>query len=367
MGRAGSGLAEGVPTPQWCRYEASKLMKSAIPTPDEDKRVKALKSLNIVFSPAEERFDRITALASKLFDVPIALISLVSDDIQWFKASCGLDADQTGRDVSFCGHAIHQEDAFVVEDALLHPHFADNPLVTGPPHVRFYAGQPLAYQGYMVGTLCLIDHIPRKLETSDLETLRQLGSWVENELNAQQPKTADRVVFNELTESEREKLQDPQTRMLNRAGLQRVMERVLADSRSESLMAVLKCAEDRGDLPLDIAATSNRETARRIRSLTGIDDIVAHLGGGEFFLFSPDIDSATADLLLRRLSARLNETVMINAQALELNYCIGAVKGRVPAGALLDQVQERCTSALEATEAAAPSRLKVLEWPSVAP
>ncbi|MDP3064581.1 MAG: PAS domain S-box protein [Chloroflexota bacterium] len=153
--------------------------------PDEAKRLQALHELGILDTPPEERFDRITRLAKRLLDVPIALVSLVDSDRQWFKSRVGLSAPETPRDVSFCGHAILGDDALVITDALRDPRFADNPLVVGEPRVRFYAGQPLKGPGgHKMGTMCIIDHRPRRMRGADLQTLNDLAALAEHELNA---------------------------------------------------------------------------------------------------------------------------------------------------------------------------------------
>lgn len=152
---------------------------------DETERVAELCLLDVLDTPAEERFDRITRTAQSLFAVPIALISLVDQERQWFKSRQGLGAEQTPRSVSFCGHAILGEGVFVIEDADADPRFMDNPLVTDAPFVKFYAGVPLrGPQGHKLGTLCLIDHVARKIKAADLEGLRDLAAWAEAELAA---------------------------------------------------------------------------------------------------------------------------------------------------------------------------------------
>jgi len=152
--------------------------------PDEIERIAALCRLHVLDTPADDRFDRITAIAQRLFHVPIALISLVDGERQWFKSRAGLDASQTPRNISFCGHAILEERPFIVHDALADPRFADNPLVLGPPHLRFYAGIPIHEAGgWRVGTFCLIDTSPRAFSVSDLAALRDLAHWAETELN----------------------------------------------------------------------------------------------------------------------------------------------------------------------------------------
>lgn len=155
--------------------------------PDEPERVAALQQLRILDTPAEERFDRITRTASDLFRVPIALVSLVDSQRQWFKSRTGLDASETPRAVSFCAHAILGTGPFVVEDALADSRFADNPLVVGPPGIRFYAGMPLrSDSGRKLGTLCIIDHSARHFGAADARRLHDLAAWAERELNLAQ-------------------------------------------------------------------------------------------------------------------------------------------------------------------------------------
>jgi len=153
----------------------------AIPM-DEADRQKALDDLKLIDSPQEERFDRIVQLTQLLFQVPIAYISLIDKDRQWFKSKVGLEANETSRSVSFCGHAILEDKAMVVPDALQDYRFAANPMVLGEPFIRFYAGQPLrGPSGHKVGTLCLADKEARELKEHDLKLLAQLGKLVERE------------------------------------------------------------------------------------------------------------------------------------------------------------------------------------------
>ncbi|MFZ6773575.1 PAS domain S-box protein [Undibacterium sp. SXout7W] len=152
---------------------------------DELRRMIELCSLHILDTPAEERFERITRSAKHMFDVPIVAISLIDHDRQWFKSRHGLDVSETGRDISFCGHAILGDEPFVIEDTLKDERFFDNPLVLNAPFIRFYAGVPVHGQhGYRVGTLCLIDSVSRQLNDRDLAALRDLAAMAEAELQA---------------------------------------------------------------------------------------------------------------------------------------------------------------------------------------
>ncbi|MCH8497853.1 MAG: PAS domain-containing protein [Marinobacter sp.] len=161
------------------------MQKPPVPE-DEAQRLAALEQTGLLDTPPEQRFDRITRVAQSLFGVEIVLVSLVAESIQWFKSRQGLDACETGRDISFCGHAILGDSTLVVEDASQDPRFSDNPLVTGAPFIRFYAGAPLrAPGGYRIGTLCLIDSAPRQFGTAELALLRDLADLVEQEVASQ--------------------------------------------------------------------------------------------------------------------------------------------------------------------------------------
>ena len=159
------------------------MVKAPLPE-NESQRVASLHALQILDTLSEERFERITRIAQRLFDVPITSITLVDANRQWFKSCVGLSVPETSRDVSFCAHAILSDEALVIPDARTDPRFADNPLVTGEPYIRFYAGQPLSdTKGYKLGTLCIIDRRPRRMSAADLRALKDLAYWAENELN----------------------------------------------------------------------------------------------------------------------------------------------------------------------------------------
>lgn len=160
-------------------------MPAAPTPPDEEERLHALRRLGILDTPAEERFDRLTTVAVAALGAPMAAISLVDSDRQWFKSSIGLDVSETPRDVAFCAHAILSDDPLVVEDATEDSRFADNPLVAGPMGVRAYAGVPLeSASGHHLGTLCVIDRRRRSFTEDQILLLRQLAEWASKELES---------------------------------------------------------------------------------------------------------------------------------------------------------------------------------------
>lgn len=177
---------------------------------DERARLAALRRYRVLDSRPEQRFDDLTLLASQICGTPMALISLVDESRQWFKSKVGLSIDETSRSVSFCAHALGSREIMVVPDARLDPRFRDNPLVVNDPHIRFYAGAPLvAVEGAALGTLCVIDSIPRELTPDQLNALdalrRQAEAQLELRLN---------LIELENALAERDRAEDQQERLV---------------------------------------------------------------------------------------------------------------------------------------------------------
>ncbi|HSB95300.1 MAG TPA: PAS domain S-box protein [Spongiibacteraceae bacterium] len=158
-------------------------MLIAGPPVHEEQRITLLKALKLLDSPPEEIFDRITRLAAQVLQVPIAVISLIDRDRQWFKSRVGLDVNETPRDYAFCAHAIHSPQPLIVADALQDTRFADNPLVLGDPYIRFYAGRPIfSSSGIALGTLCVIDRKPRALSATEVLLLEDVAALAQREI-----------------------------------------------------------------------------------------------------------------------------------------------------------------------------------------
>lgn len=143
----------------------------------EQERIEELKSLNILDSEPDPEFDRFTRLAAYVLDAPVSVVSLIDEDRQWFKSCFGFDASETPRDVAFCAHTIMSDEAMIIPDATKDPRFCDNPLVTGAPHIRFYAGAPLiSEKGFRLGSLCVIDFEPHEeIDDRDIQALHDLA------------------------------------------------------------------------------------------------------------------------------------------------------------------------------------------------
>jgi hypothetical protein len=159
-----------------------KTMSAPIP-PSEKKRLKVLWQYEVLDTVPEEVFDDLTELAAWICEAPIALISLLDEKRQSFKSKVGTSVKETSRDISFCTHAINQTDLFIVPDATLDTRFANSPLVTSEPKICFYAGAPLITpDGYALGTLCIIDKVPRNLRPEQQQALRILARHVVSQL-----------------------------------------------------------------------------------------------------------------------------------------------------------------------------------------
>ncbi len=283
---------------------------------DEATRVDTLRSLNILDSSPEERFDRLTRLAKRLFGVPIALVSLVDSDRQWFKSCVGLDATETPRDISFCGHAILGDDIFMIADATLDERFHDNPLVVNEPHIRFYAGCPLKVaNGSRLGTLCIIDRDPRVFDEDDVALLRDLARMAEQELAAVQLATMDEL-----------------TLLSNRRGFvalgQHALSLCLRLARPASLLFFdldeFKPINDRfghaeGDRALSSFAELLRGTFRE-------SDVIGRLGGDEFAVLLTNSDDEARAVSVERLKHAVASHNAASRRGYDIVFSMGAVE-----------------------------------------
>jgi len=239
---------------------------------NESKRMEALQSSGLLDTPAEERFDRITRMASRIFNVPIALVSLVDTNRQWFKSCIGLPVRETSRDISFCGHAILDDEVFVIPDASLDNRFADNPLVTSAPLIRFYAGCPLILSnGLKLGTLCIIDQKPRMFDQDDRNLLRDLAGMVIDEISALQMATMDLL-----------------TDLTNRRGFEMLAEHSLKVCQRERKEAALVFFDLDDFKPIndtfghEAGDEALKKFAELLKGSVRSSDLVARLGGDEF-------------------------------------------------------------------------------------
>ncbi len=159
------------------------MKKAPIPN-NELKRIVSLYALDLLDTPPEERFDRLTSCATKIFHVPISTLTLIDANREWFKSCQGLSKTEGDRAISFCGHALVEDEILIIKDTLEDDRFADNPMVTGEPYIRFYAGVPImSADGSRVGVFCIKDTKPRAFSKDDQDILIGLAKWAELEIN----------------------------------------------------------------------------------------------------------------------------------------------------------------------------------------
>ena len=201
---------------------------------EESERVRALREMRILDTPREERFDRITRLAARIFDVPVSTIGFIDEDRLWFKSTFGFSMRETRRDSAFCSFTILQDDLLVIGDASTDETFSRMPTVVTEPHLRFYAGCALySPDRFRVGTICMVDYRPRVLTAEDLQTLRDLASWVQTELRMPRMRRAQLELVFERERFNQHPRVDGHTRFWTREAITEILEHELRQSRSE--------------------------------------------------------------------------------------------------------------------------------------
>lgn len=258
---------------------------------DDDARLAALRRFDVLDTAAEEPFEKIVTLVRTVLDVPIATVTLIDQDRQWFKAKRGLDLDETPRSISFCTHTIRQREPLIVEDSLDDPRFASNPFVIGPPHIRSYAGVPLrSPEGYNVGSLCAMDTRPRQFSAANVAILANFADIVCDELELRMIAKIDDL-----------------TGALTRRGFIEQAEREIARSqrygRPTSLVMLdvdhFKAVND------TYGHASGDYVLLQISKIAGVTlrptDIFGRLGGEEFGMLLPETDGREALIVAERL------------------------------------------------------------------
>ncbi len=301
-------------------------------TPDEPFRLAEVARTNILDTPIEPRFERITRLTKRMLGVPIVTVSIVDADRQWFKSTQGLSCAQTSRDISFCGHAINEKEYMIVPDARQDPRFHDNPLVTGEPHIVFYAGVILrSTEGAALGMLCAIDHEPRQLTPEDLETLRDFAKMAERELNQNTTETIQSKLIAEIKPHRRNAMIDPLSRVWNQQGINYMLGGQLNHYfKTEEPFALMIMAVDRIDRIIDEHGQNTgelvlREIARRTINSIRTNDQVGRYDTDKFLLVLNSVSRKQEILdLAQQITVRLSAAPILIDNDLTLGIKISA-------------------------------------------
>jgi diguanylate cyclase (GGDEF)-like protein len=288
------------------------MIKPELPA-NEAERLHALKTLQILDTSHEERFDRVTRMAKRMFGVEISLVSLVDEDRQWFKSKQGLEASETPRDISFCGHAINHDGLFIIPNAIEDVRFSDNPLVTDAPNIRFYAGYPLKLrQGINLGTLCLIDSKPKHLNEDDKQLLNDLGAMIEQEIRSIQLATLDELT---LISNRRGflTLADHSQKVCRRKKIS--MSVILFDLNKFKFIND-NFGHHEGDFAL-------KQFAEVMRSVFRESDVIGRLGGDEFVAMLTEASNEQIAIILDRFKTEINAMNKVIIKPYLVEYSAG--------------------------------------------
>ncbi|WP_166442530.1 GGDEF domain-containing protein [Phragmitibacter flavus] len=321
-------------------------MQPAPLPPDEEARLASLRSLNLLDTAMEERFERVTRLASRLLDVPISAITLIDSQRQWFKSIQGLNISEGSRDSSFCGHAILGSETFQIEDATKDERFHDNPLVTGDPNIRFYAGHPVkAPDGRTIGTLCVIDQKPRTLTAHQLEDLQDLAAMVEIEFKSTQLAEAQIRMNMDLAAARKAVLIDPLTRLWNRAGGEEFLARQheLAVQNHEKFCIGMididhfkKVNDTYGHAAGDEVL---REVSKRILRSLRTGDFACRRGGEEFLVSISDPQATEAIAIAQAVREAIrSKPISVGGAEISITISMGLAYFDPAASVTFDQV-----------------------------
>ncbi len=300
-----------------------------------------ISTTGLLDAPAEGRFDRITRIAKRLFNTPMAMVTLVDKDRQWFKSAMGLvGVSETPRSQSFCSQALDEDEVLEIEDASQDPRFVDNPLVTGEPFIRFYAGRAVYFDGQPVGALCVIDRVPRSLDASQRQDLIDLALWVESEIDSDNQSQTQTDLMSEVDRLREMALVDGLTRTWNRTGIGEVFNRELslAEREKDSIAVIVADIDhfksindtyghDVGDIVL-------KRVADRIRLSIRPYDAIGRMGGEEFLVILPKTHVKTAMVVANRLRTSVEEVPieLPDGKALPVTLSLGVAAGRCRPG-----------------------------------
>ncbi|MDX1799436.1 MAG: GAF domain-containing protein [Marinobacter sp.] len=275
---------------------------------DEAVRLTALASLHQLDSPSEERFERLTRLTQKFFHVPIAAISLVDSERQWCKSIRGLSEREIPRNISFCAHAILSDRLFVIEDTHENDDFRDNPLVTEPPFIRFYAGIALhAPDRSRIGTLCVLDHKPHRQADFDFSVLQDLAALVEREFELESP--LNQNFDTQPGQPDQELMLDAVTGLWNWAGITRLLEESSYRLRMLGGQQSLVWLQVGYSMPTSATTDDHhhqqRELAEELLKTLDFQDTIGRVTDDQFLLILNQTDRATLVTRLGLLTDRV--------------------------------------------------------------
>lgn len=293
-------------------------MPAAIIPDNEQQRLDALEELGILYIPLNERFDRITRTVCRMFDMPIAYVSMIDKDTQWFKSISGVDLESTDRSTSMCTHTLLVDEYIICDDLSKDERFNDSPFVTSGLCLRFYAGFTLKSKGQNIGTLCMTDTKPRTLSSTDISTMRDLVAWAQTEVNLTQLSELQIQLISELDQAQHDAKIDGLTELWNQAAIKEILQRVhqhhTITKNPYSIMMIdvdkFKTINDThghlfGDQVLKAIANDLKMSLRP-------SDAIGRYGGDEFIIILENCPYERAKALSQRVLQHNQQLIVIN-------------------------------------------------------
>jgi diguanylate cyclase (GGDEF)-like protein len=330
-------------------------------------KIANINSFDLFYTPIEERFERITRIARRALHAPVAAISLLNEDKQWFKSAAGWGISELPRDQAICKLTVEANQIVMIADTLTDPRTAKLPIVMAAPRFRAYAGHPLVDdQGACIGTFCVFDLKPREFAPVDRQALIDLAALVQGELVSDQLSNAHAALTSKLGMARREALMDPLTHLWNRRGASVLLKAAFAsaDQRGTPLALALldldnfkRINDTRGHQAGDEVL---RRVASRLLSTVRSDDAICRLGGDEFLILMADTDAAIASRVAERIRHAVTETpVPTRDGAVEVSVSVGCTVRQPRETTAVDALLERADQALMESKSAGRNRVRM--------
>ncbi len=330
-------------------------------------KIANIHSLDLFYTPIEERFERLTRLARRALHMPVAAISLLNEDKQWFKSAAGWGISELPRDHAICKLTVEANQIVMIGDTLGDPRVAQLPVVASTPRFRAYAGYPLLDEhGNCVGTFCVFDLKPREFAAADRQTLADLGALVQRELLSDRLTSAHAALTSKLGIARREALMDPLTHLWNRRGASVLLKGVFsnADQRgTPTALALLdldnfkRINDNHGHQTGDEVL---RRVASRLLSVVRSDDAICRLGGDEFLVLMAETDAAIASRVSERIRQVITDApVPTRDGAMNVSVSVGCTIRQPRDTAAVEALLERADQALMQSKAAGRNRVRM--------
>ena len=336
-------------------------MSAAATSVEEQQRLLAVQATGLLGTPAEERFDKITRIARRMFDMPVAVIDIVGAELTWLKSVQGFDGVEVPRLCSYCHHTIMQEDVCLIHDARIDPRVSDNPSAAT---FVFYAGVPLKFSGRNVGVLCVADTKPRTLSAEDLDSLRDLAALAQQELEVLALSAAQLTLAASHRELEMKSLVDGLTRLWNRGAIHEIGTRELELGNApggRTGFAILDIDHfKKTNDTLGHAAGDEvlRVVSERLRSAIRATDAVGRYGGEEFLVVLPNVAEDTLSMVCERIRRAVSAVpVTFDGVDIDITCSVGCALAEGGDSAV-DAVVRRADAALYAAKRAGRDRVE---------